>query len=576
MFAAALAIGLVTRAPYLDLPFVEDDYDFLYQLGLARAGKLPTFFVLLAPQGPHPMFLWKTVYFIEWRLFGLEPLPWHLVAAAIHALGVTALFIVLSRYLDSRLGAWTGALLWAGAAIGNWDNPHAWLMCGMIPLATTALLAAMALLPRIHDPADRGGPWWFALALTIALLSWGDVLAFLPILALQWLILERPSGGSVRPPRRWLLAGVIPTVFLGAAQVALVVPQLNEADRQRAFDPADVAGRTAGQLGVALATLTHADLDPRAPNPVAPKIAIAVLAIAGIGLLPPRSRRVFLVFFLWGSLYAALTNIGGATIDFAAAVHSGHYLYLPTLSWSVLLGALAGAFIQRWPRLGTAGIVVAIAWFAVHQSQIARSTRAFTLATFAEPTQAFIDNRALLAELSGRSRAQGRPLRLVEFPVPLAAATSAGFWPASSFVAIADPGNDRKVEVVPLDRASDRDFSDLLRLLRGARSPLAPLWIERIERTRNYGQGFLWLSQFAARNGGIIELPDFWISEGSLRCKAGPFLAFAFESAPPGLVLSPNATRQRMLEWIQRLRASPDVAARTWVDLLTNLSKDLP
>jgi hypothetical protein len=50
-------------------------------------------------------------YWIFWRLFDLNPLPYHLFAWAIHTTNVILLFVLLSRIVGSRYGAAVRALL---------------------------------------------------------------------------------------------------------------------------------------------------------------------------------------------------------------------------------------------------------------------------------------------------------------------------------------------------------------------------------------------------------------------------------------------------------------------------------
>ena len=50
-------------------------------------------------------------YWILWHIFGLNPLPYHLVAWGIHTANVVLLFILLSRVVGSRYGAAVGVLL---------------------------------------------------------------------------------------------------------------------------------------------------------------------------------------------------------------------------------------------------------------------------------------------------------------------------------------------------------------------------------------------------------------------------------------------------------------------------------
>lgn len=576
VFLCAMSIGMVTRFPYFFLYFAKDDYDFLYQIGLARAGKMPYWVVWLAPQGPHPMFAWKALFNAELSLFGLEPWGWHLVTLVIHSVGAVALFGLLRRYLTSEIGAWLGSLLWAGAAIGNWDNPHAWIMCGMIPLATMWILIAMNLVPRIDRPGSGWLPWILSFVLAAALLSWGDALAFFVVLALQFWMLE---VGRKRwlPSGRWLLAVLLPTLLIGAIQVAIILPQLNEADRQRDRDPVEIAYRTMGQMGVSLATLLYDPSEPMRPDHVTLKIAFAIGVMGTAILLRGHTRRLVLLFLFWGLLYALMTNVGGANLDRDAAVHAGHYLYLPTLAWCVLAAGLASALASRWPKQALAGTMLLLGLFTVHQYRVAAATSAFAAKLFEPSTQNFLANQEVLRELTRLAAARGRGVRLPEFPVPIKAETSFGFWPVSSLAAITELPHRDAMTIVPLDQVSADDVREVGHLLASIQNPVAAVWVDRIEKTWQYARGLLWLDEFAASRGEPIQLPDFWISEGALQTKVAPFLYFGFTKPPEHVMASGSAAQRQQLEaLITELQRSPDPAAATWIQLLSEMKEDLP
>jgi hypothetical protein len=325
-----------------------------------------------------------------------------------------------------------------------------------------------------------------------------------------------------------------------------------------------------------LATLLYADNHPLRPDAVGVKIILAMLAAASVFFLGGAVRRITILFLLFGGLFALLTNIGGADIDRASAVHAGHYLYLPTLSWCVLAGAFVAQGSRRWPRLTMTIAAAILVPFSVHQYQVAASTRGFALETFAASTRNFEQNGAILTELARLADARGQPLRLPEFPVPLKAATSFGFWPVSSLLAVWQPEHADDIEVVPLDQIQPEDVQQVLNMLTGIRNPMVPAWMERIQHAVNYGRGFLWLDEFATHRGKPIRLPDVWITEGSFQTKIAPFLYFGFSRPAAAITVDSTTTRAEIDEVIEDLSRSMDPAAATWRLLLLEMRKDLP
>ena len=81
-------------------------------------------------------------YWILWRAFDLNPLPYHLAAWAIHAANVVFLYVLLSRISGSRYGAAVGALLFGFRA--NFADIY-WSF-GTIFELTACLLMLLTLL----------------------------------------------------------------------------------------------------------------------------------------------------------------------------------------------------------------------------------------------------------------------------------------------------------------------------------------------------------------------------------------------------------------------------------------------
>jgi hypothetical protein len=87
-------------------------------------------------------------YWILWRVFGLNPLPYHLVAWALHTANVILLYLLLRRIVESSYGAALGALLFGFR--GNFTDIY-WSF-GTIFELLACLLTLLALLIYIRKP----------------------------------------------------------------------------------------------------------------------------------------------------------------------------------------------------------------------------------------------------------------------------------------------------------------------------------------------------------------------------------------------------------------------------------------
>jgi len=104
------------------------------------------------------------VYWILWHMFGLNPLPYHLVAWAIHAANVVLLFVLLLRVVGSRYGAAVGALLFGFRA--NFADIY-WSFGTIFELLALLLM----LLAMLAYSSEMKFPWKLAAASLLYLLA---------------------------------------------------------------------------------------------------------------------------------------------------------------------------------------------------------------------------------------------------------------------------------------------------------------------------------------------------------------------------------------------------------------------
>lgn len=579
VFALALIAGSIARAAYRDTLYVLDDFDFLVQLGLVATGKLPFWSYLKAIHGPHPMVAFKLLFYLEWLAYGLRPPLFRLTMNAIQALSSVAVFLILLRYLKYPLAALFGALCFSAVAIGGLENPLLMLMCGYISFSILWLLLAMVCVTKARSPHST---WWAAamsVCTALALLSWGNTIALLPIVPVQYLWLERQTVASRRSVAGWLSAWSLPYLVFGAMQVFLVLPQIGTPERRRAFSPLDIAQRIGAQLSVAIGTLTHGHVvKPEDESLLIKSLVAAIVATAVFILL--RGNRLRLVLLLFAAVLVNLVfvNLGGAAIAFRSAVSSGRYLYIPILAWCIAAAALVDALLDRtarslWRRL-TAGVILAAVFvlFVFHQRSVAEYARTHFNIVAKESLEQLHYQTDLLDQLAAAARKRQQQVQIADLPVVLSNPSNL-LWPTSAFAIVCAPDTLVWIEPVPLDRLEPKQLERAMAPIRELGTGSAQVWARFLKSASADYNAVLWLDRFAEDRNITLRLPDFWFHYENLRYPAYQCAAWGFSHPLAHLSFVPREQfkPEDLNELIQPLQDNADPMAQAWVRLLKQL-----
>lgn len=212
-----VAMTLAAYAPALRAGFIWDDADYVTENPLLSEpdGLSRIWFSMDAPSQYFPMVY--TMLRVEFGLWGLDPLGYHLVNVLLHAMNALLLWQLLRRLDLSMEVAWFAAAVFALHPVQV--ESVAWISERKNLLSFFFALASLMAWLRHLERSDRSlapAYWASVLLYTLALLSKATACT-LPaaMLLLVWL-----RGGSISRRR---LAEVLPFAVLGVSMGLLVV-----------------------------------------------------------------------------------------------------------------------------------------------------------------------------------------------------------------------------------------------------------------------------------------------------------------------------------------------------------------
>ncbi len=158
-----IAATFAAHFPATRAGYIWDDDHLLYQNPL-----------ILKPGGLHKLWfsteapdywpLTATTFWIEWRIWGDNPTPYHVANIALHALAAVLLWRILKRLHLNSLGAFLGGLLFAIHPVTV--ESVAWIAERKNVLSMVFYLLAILSYLRFQDQSSRA---WYAVALLAAI-----------------------------------------------------------------------------------------------------------------------------------------------------------------------------------------------------------------------------------------------------------------------------------------------------------------------------------------------------------------------------------------------------------------------
>jgi protein O-mannosyl-transferase len=393
-------ITLVVFSPVLWNDFVEwDDQLNLYEnpayRGLGRA-QFRYFFttVLLG----HYIPLTWTTFGLDYVLWGMNPMGYHLTSLLVHAASAAALYLVALRILQ-KATTLAGAPLRVGAVAGTlffilhplrvesvaWATERRDVLSGLFFFLT--LLAYL----RMSDATGRRRGWLLVGASGLYLLALASKASVMVLPAMLILLDVYPLR---RVDRRTLIEK-IPFAVLGGAGAAVTYYAQNVNHFITPLERYPLIARIGMMFNslwfYAEKTVLPLQLSPlyelpATVNPLAPRFLLPALAVTLITVTVVALRR------RWPAGLTVWAWYGVALGPVIGLIHSGHqlthdrYSYLPSIALSLLLGGATGVLAREAEMgslrpslvraLAVTGVVagIGLAWLTFQQVQVWRDT----------------------------------------------------------------------------------------------------------------------------------------------------------------------------------------------------------
>ncbi len=511
--AVWVMISIATHIPYLQAVHMEDDISHLREVGSVEIGMTSFEELIWSGANEHFSPAWKFGYYTMWKIFGLNPLGWHVAILIVHGVSAALLFFLLRHYLASTMAASVGAFFWAATAVGGWDNPLLYIAASHLPFGFLWLLAAMLCLSRYRSP--NGTRWAVGMAAcqTMAILNMGAMWVLTPILPVQYLLLEHASPVDRKRFRPWLLAWLVPFLVLGAVQMTFIVPEVKPMTGH-ADSPNLVQGtiRAAAEFQTTLTSLWLRSIDAKDTLAIEPAAVVGVAAIVVLFLVPRINRRLLLVVFGLTMVYTILVHTMRAGYSADRAMLWGRYAYVPLFAWSTAAAALTALPQLHRSKLDQryvlAVLAIVISLFAVQQFASTHAARDAFDETFSQHIKRWEEDQRLFHRLAARARADNRPVRLTEFPLWVPPVITA----RQLFGVVALGEEARFIEFVSPQHLTTDDRQRAIDLLYAIDPAQKNKWYESFEKTAQLSDLILSIVAVAEKHDQVVRIPNLSVT----------------------------------------------------------------
>lgn len=359
LLLAPLALTALVYHPLTGTYFYADDfYDFFC------IENKPLIDYLVCPQGGHLYLTRDSVFYVFYRLFGLQPEPYFWAMLLTHLLNVLLLFVVVRRFTGSSHLAAFGAALWGTCPV-HADPLAWWAAYGFVLTATILLfiLSQAADVAREERPlTGRDIVLWPAL-LVVAVTSFGVAIGIAVVAPLVFFLLLPPTRQRTKLCRVLvILALALP--FLYSAFFRLCAHVTGSAAVLRGAH--SVLGALTNLplslhmlvylLSYSASSLSSGFLSVQRPFPDALSNVLSALFVAALAIAlvraPRRARRQLLALLLlavaaYWIIAAGRAHFNPDKLGWAAATPRYHYVgTIPIVIVVCLMLALLGGRLR--------------------------------------------------------------------------------------------------------------------------------------------------------------------------------------------------------------------------------------
>src|SRR5438128_2120317 len=326
---------------------------------------------------------WMTLG-LDYLLWGMNPVGYHLTNLLLHAANAVVFFFVVRRLLTRALpgpserghalavSAGFAALVFAIHPLRV--ESVAWVTERRDVLSGLFYLSAILMYLRACEGEERGRRWYSLAVATfvLALLSKSMVVNLPIVLLILDVYPLRRLGGAIgwwSEPARRVYVEKIPFVLLAAAASAIAVMAQSSVHAAASLAQLSLPGRlvvSAYGLGFYLwkmvvpVNLSPLYELPRTMDPVAPPFILSyalVLAITAIVLALRRPVPGLLA--AWLAYVVVLSPVLGI-LQSGPQIAADRYTYLAGLGWASLAGAGLLSTWRRWPPFVLTGLAVVL------------------------------------------------------------------------------------------------------------------------------------------------------------------------------------------------------------------------
>ncbi len=597
VFCLALFIGYLVRRAYFDATFILDDVYYLEAIGLTRLGRSSIREYLLTLHGGYLHVLAKSQFYLLWKLFGLNPVPFRIAIAAAQGISAACLFVVFRHYLSNNglpvqqagtgpdvlpddtapeakqnailLAPWIVSLTWAALAVGGYDNVFLFIATGEQAMCIMWLTIAMVIVTQFRRYPLVAG-LGMALCMMASTLTWGLGLAMTPAIAVQYLLFERANNQRTKVPwlGLWLLVvSAVVLLHLALRATHQEPSSMGELNWNMPF-------RFVEQFAVALGNMLGF-MHQQAGDSTGIKLTLAAALLVTTACMGQNARRLLAIFLVATMCYVAVLVVFRSDRN----LYDGRYLYVPSILWCVCLGLVVDGLYRRSPAWSRRGVLLAVAIagiaFFSHQRSVVLEARAQFDEYFSATEEALEGYSLLTDALEQQAEKTGFDVRMPLFPIVVPPTYFPMYFPYDAWIAVSrstpPPGLsiESPGEISPNESQAAAQFLDQLSL---------PQAREAAQAIRTVGpdiRNLLWLSDFATEKGITIRLPDYTYvyPELDLRFSLAQCLYSSFATPLPSLEVVPKSSveAEEILKLVALLGTNPAPEAAAWVAFLQQL-----